>query len=200
MSPLIGLNATFASQSALPGSVAFLSQSGALGTAILEWSLETKVGFSAFISTGSMLDVSWGDLIDTLGNDPNTKSILIYMESIGDAPAFLSAAREVAFTKPIIVLKAGHTAPPPRAAVSHTGALAGSDEVLKAAFRRCGVLWVDQIEDLFYMAEVLAKQPRPKDPGLLFDQRGRPGRARHRHAGFRRRPNGGTVPRKPWKS
>ena len=176
MSPLIGLNATFASQSALPGTVAFLSQSGALGTAILEWSLEAKVGFSAFISTGSMLDVSWGDLIDTLGSDPNTKSILIYMESIGDAPAFLSAAREVAFTKPIIVLKAGHSAAAAKAAVSHTGALAGSDEVLKAAFRRCGVLWVDQIEDLFYMAEVLAKQPRPRGPRLtILTNAGGPG-------------------------
>jgi len=176
MNPLIGLNATFASQSALPGSVAFLSQSGALGTAILEWSLETKVGFSAFISTGSMLDVSWGDLIDTLGSDPHTRSILIYMESIGDAPGFLSAAREVAFTKPIIVLKAGHTAAAAKAAVSHTGALAVSDDVLKAAFRRCGVLWVDQIEDLFYMAEVLAKQPRPKGPRLtILTNAGGPG-------------------------
>jgi acetyltransferase len=161
MNPLTGLNATFAKGLARPGNVAFLSQSGALLTAILDWSLSETVGFSAFVSTGSMLDVNWGDLIDYFGDDPYTRSILIYMESIGDARAFLSAAREVSLNKPIIVIKAGRSDAAAKAAASHTGSLTGSDEVLDAAFRRCGVLRVDDISDLFSMADVLAKQPRP---------------------------------------
>ena len=149
---------------ARPGSVGFISQSGALTTAILDWSLRARVGFSAFVSIGSMLDVGWGDLIDYLGDDPRTRSIVIYMESIGDARSFLSAAREVALTKPIIVIKAGRTEAAAKAAASHTGSLAGSDEVLDAAFRRGGVLRATTISDVFYLAEVLAKQPRPKGP------------------------------------
>jgi acetyltransferase len=166
MSPLTGLNATFAGAMARPGNVAFISQSGALCSAVLDWSLQEMVGFSNFISIGSMADVGWGDLIDYLGDDPRTRSIVIYMESIGDARLFLSAAREVALTKPIIVIKSGRTEPAARAAASHTGALTGSDEVLDAAFRRSGVLRVNNIADLFYMAEVLSKQPRPKGPRL----------------------------------
>src|SRR5581483_11461447 len=130
MSPLTGLNATFASAMARPGNVGFISQSGALCTAVLDWSLQEQVGFSAFVSIGSMLDISWGDLIYYLGDDPDTKSIVIYMESIGNAKAFLSAAREVALTKPIIVIKAGRTEAAAKAAASHTGSLTGSDEVL----------------------------------------------------------------------
>ncbi len=168
MAPHTGLNATFAGAMALPGSIGFLSQSGALCTAILDWSLREMVGFSAFVSTGSMLDVGWGDLIDHLGDDPHTRAILIYMESVGDARSFLSAAREVALRKPIIVIKAGRTDQAAAAASSHTGALTGSDEVLDAALRRSGVLRVDRISDLFYMAEVLARQPRPKGPRLLI--------------------------------
>src|SRR5215210_5750354 len=160
MSPVSGLNATFAGTMALPGNVAFLSQSGALCTAILDWSIKENVGFSHFASVGSMLDVGWGDLIYYLGNDRHAKSIIIYMESIGDASSFLSAAREVALTKPVIVIKAGRTEAAGKAAASHTGSLAGSDEVLDAAFRRSGVVRVDNISDLFHMAEVLAKQPR----------------------------------------
>ncbi|MEJ7870678.1 MAG: bifunctional acetate--CoA ligase family protein/GNAT family N-acetyltransferase [Rubrobacteraceae bacterium] len=166
MSPVSGLNATFAGSMALPGNVAFLSQSGALCTAILDWSMTENVGFSHFVSVGSMLDVGWGDLIYYLGNDRHTKSIIIYMESIGDARSFLSAAREVALTKPVIVIKAGRTEEASQAAASHTGSLAGSDEVLNAAFRRAGVVRVDDISDLFHMAEVLAKQPRPRGPKL----------------------------------
>jgi acetyltransferase len=109
MNPIKGMNATFASSIARPGSVGFISQSGALCTSILDWSYSVNVGFSAFISIGSMLDVDWGDLIYYLGDDPNTKSIVIYMESIGNARSFLSAAREVALSKPIIVIKAGHS-------------------------------------------------------------------------------------------
>lgn len=168
MIPGLGFNATFAAAMARPGSVAFLSQSGALCTAILDWSLRENVGFSAFVSLGSMLDFGWGDLIDHLGEDPNTKSIVCYMESVGDARAFLSAARAVAFTKPIIVIKVGRTEAAARAAASHTGSMTGSDAVLDAAFRRAGVLRVDTIEELFDMAEVLAKQPRPRGPRLAI--------------------------------
>jgi acetyltransferase len=168
MNPHAGFNATFAQGMALPGNVAFLSQSGALLTAILDWSFEEQVGFSAFVSTGSMLDIGWGDLIDYFGDDPATQSILLYMESVGDARAFLSAAREVALRKPIIVIKAGRTAAASKAASSHTGALTGSDEVFDAALRRCGVLRVSSVSDLFYMAEVLSKQPRPRGPKLMI--------------------------------
>ncbi|WP_286394676.1 bifunctional acetate--CoA ligase family protein/GNAT family N-acetyltransferase [Pseudanabaena mucicola] len=176
MNPLAGLNATFAGTSARSGNVAFISQSGALCTSILDWSLGENVGFSAFVSIGSMLDVGWGDLIEYLGDDPHTHSIVLYMESIGNAHAFLSAAREVAMDKPIIVLKVGHTEAAAKAAASHTGALTGSDEVLNAAFRRCGVLRVHTISDLFDMAETLAKQPRPKGNRLsIVTNAGGPG-------------------------
>ena len=162
MNPHAGLNASFASSVPQPGRVAFLSQSGALCTAILDWSHEQNVGFSAFVSTGAMADVGWGDLIRYFGNDPHTESIVIYMESVGaDAAAFLAAAREVAARKPIVVIKVGRTAEASKAAASHTGAMTGSDAVLDAALRQSGVLRVDTIEELFNMAEVLAKQPLP---------------------------------------
>ena len=166
MRPHLGMNATFASPLAKPGKVAFISQSGALCSAILDWSLKENVGFSAFVSIGSMLDVNWGDLIYYLGDDPHTRSIVIYMESIGDARSFLSAAREVALTKPIIVIKVGRTDAAAKVAASHTGSLTGSDEVLDAAFRRVGVLRVNTIGELFEMAEVLSKQPPPRGPRL----------------------------------
>ncbi len=176
MNPLTGLNATFASTIARPGNVGFLSQSGALCTAVLDWSIKENVGFSSFVSIGSMLDVGWGDLIYYLGDDPHTTSIVIYMETIGDARAFLSAAREVALTKPIIVIKPGRTSGAAKAAASHTGSLTGSDEVLEVAFRRSGVLRVNTIAELFYMAEVLAKQPRPKGKRLtILTNAGGPG-------------------------
>ena len=176
MNPTIGMNATFAKDAPKAGNVAFLSQSGALLTAILDWSHKEDVGFSAIVSTGSMLDVGWGDLIYHFGDDPHTKSILLYMESVGDARSFLSAAREVALSKPIIVIKAGRSEAASKAAASHTGALTGSDEVLDAAFRRCGVLRVQNIADLFYMAEVLGKQPRPKGSRLtILTNAGGPG-------------------------
>lgn len=176
MNPHSGLNATFASAMARPGNVGFISQSGALCTSILDWSFRENVGFSAFISIGSMLDVGWGDLIYYLGDDPHTQSIVIYMESIGDARSFISAAREVAFAKPIIVIKAGRTEAAAKASASHTGAMTGSDDVLNAAFRRCGVLRVTRISELFNMAEVLAKQPRPKGPRLtIITNAGGPG-------------------------
>jgi len=176
MNPLTGLNATFATAAARPGNVAFISQSGALCTSVLDWSFKEHVGFSAFVSIGSMLDVGWGDLIYHLGDDPHTQSIVIYMETIGDARSFMSAAREVALTKPIIVIKPGRTEGAARAAASHTGSLTGSDEVLEAAFRRCGVLRVNTIGEIFSMAEVLSKQPRPKGPHLtILTNAGGPG-------------------------
>lgn len=176
MNPILGMNATFAKDLPKAGNVALLSQSGALLTAILDWSHKEDVGFSAIVSTGSMLEVGWGDLISHFGDDPHTKSILIYMESVGDARPFLSAAREVVLTKPIIVIKAGRSEAASKAAASHTGALTGSDEVLDAAFRRCGVLRVYSIADLFYMAEVLSKQPRPRGNRLaILTNAGGPG-------------------------
>ena len=168
MLPHVGLNATFAKPLALPGNIGFISQSGALCTAILDWSRSIQLGFSAFVSIGSMADVDWGDLIYHLGDDPYTRSILLYMESVGDARSFLSAAREVALTKPIIVIKVGRTGAAAKAAASHTGALTGSDDVLDAAFRRVGVLRVDTIEELFSLAELLGKQPRPPGSRLAI--------------------------------
>src|SRR5271167_499052 len=149
MNPVRGLNATFAHSVARAGNVAFISQSGALCTAVLDWSLRENVGFSAFVSIGSMLDVNWGDLVDYFGSDPRTHSI---------------------------VIKAGRTAAAAKAAASHTGALTGSDEVLDAAFRRCGVLRVNSIADIFFMSDVLAKQPRPRGKRLcILTNAGGPG-------------------------
>ena len=176
MNTATGLNATLAKHMARRGHIAFVSQSGALGAAVLDWSRRENFGFSSFVSVGSMLDVGWGELIDYLADDLYTRSILIYMESLGDARAFLSAARAIALTKPIIVLKAGRTAGAARAASSHTGALTGSDAVLDAVVRRCGALRVDSLDDLFHMAEVLEKQPRPLGPRLtIITNAGGPG-------------------------
>lgn len=176
MSPISGLNATFAAGMARKGKVAFISQSGALCTSVLDWSFKENVGFSHFVSVGSMLDVDWGDLIYHLGDDPHTESIVMYMETIGDARSFISAAREVALAKPIIVIKPGRTEGAARAAASHTGSLTGSDEVLDAAFRRAGVLRVNNISEIFSMAEVLGRQPRPKGPRLtILTNAGGPG-------------------------
>jgi acetyltransferase len=176
MSPGIGLNATFARAPARVGNLGFASQSGALGSAILDWSLDQDFGFARFISVGSMLDVGWADILDYMGDDPQTKSIVMYMESVGDARSFMSAARELARVKPIIVIKAGRSDAGARAAASHTGALTGSDAVLDAAFERCGVLRVDSIEDLFLMSEALARQPRPRGKRLsILTNAGGPG-------------------------
>lgn len=168
MSPVSGLNATFAAGMANKGRVSFIGQSGALITAILDWSLREGAGFSSIVSLGSMADVGWGDLIDYLGDDPDTDAIVIYMETVGDARAFLSAVREVALQKPIIVMKPGRTEEASRAAASHTGSMTGSDEVLDTAFRRTGVLRADRISDLFYFAEILGKQPLPKGNNLTI--------------------------------
>ncbi len=181
MNPIRGLNATFAHTVARSGNVAFISQSGALCTAVLDWSLRENVGFSAFVSIGSMLDVNWGDLIDYFGSDPRTHSIVIYMESIGDARSFLSAAREVSLNKPVIVIKAGRTAAAAKAAASHTGSLTGSDEVLDAAFRRSGVLARQQhCRHLLYVGCAGQTAAAPRQPPVHCDQRRRTWSSGHR--------------------
>jgi acetyltransferase len=153
--PHTNLNATFLRQNPEPGRIAFISQSGALGSAILDWAVSSHIGFSAFIFLGSMLDVDFADLIDFLGEDPSTRSIIIYMESVGSARKFMRAARGFARNKPIIVIKPGKYAESARAALSHTGAMAGSYEVYDAAFKRAGIVQVDEILDLFNCASVL---------------------------------------------
>jgi acyl-CoA synthetase (NDP forming)/GNAT superfamily N-acetyltransferase len=150
MSPLTGLNATPVPTIAEPGKVAFLTQSGSLGNAVLDWSLDHNAGFSAFAALGQLHDVDWGELIDYFGEDPKTRGILIYLESMLDARSFLSAAREVSLAKPILALTPG------------------SDPLLEAALQRCGILRVERIADLFYMADVLAKQPRPQGARLTI--------------------------------
>lgn len=159
--PKHNLNASFASQMALPGRIAFVSQSGALCTAILDWSLKNNVGFSHFVSIGGMADVGFHDLIDYFGEDPDTDSILIYMESLTNARKFLSAARAFSRSKPIIVLKVGRSSEGARAAKSHTGSLAGNDAVFDAAFERAGIIRVDTTVSLFHTAKTLAMQERP---------------------------------------
>jgi acetyltransferase len=166
INPHENLNLTFATGHPLKGNLAFISQSGAMCTAVLDWSLKKSIGFSLFVSVGSMADINFGDLIDYLGSDPNTKSILIYMETIGDARSFMSAAKEVALSKPIILIKPGKTNAAAKAAASHTGSLAGSDVVFDAAMHRAGVLRVETISDLFNMALVLSLQPKLKGGNL----------------------------------
>lgn len=159
--PSKSLNVSFANKTAIAGSIAFISQSGALGTAVLDWSVKEHIGFSYFVSVGEMLNVGFHDLIDYFGNDPDTTSILLYIESLDNARKFLSAARAYARTKPIIVLKSGKSAEGARAAHSHTGSLAGDDEIFNAAFARAGMLRVNTIGELFDCAEVLATQQHP---------------------------------------
>ncbi len=174
--PHIRLNSSFATKMALPGSIAFISQSGALCSAILDWATSENIGFSHFVSIGSMIDVDFGDLIDYFGTDPHTKSIIMYIEGLTKARKFMSAARHFARTKPILVVKAGKYTESAKAATSHTGALTGEDEVYDAAFRRAGVVRVEEIEDLFNCSEVLGMQPHPKGPNLaIITNAGGPG-------------------------
>lgn len=166
--PHIGLNATFLRDNPQPGQIAFISQSGALGSALLSWAISSHIGFSMFASLGSTLDLDYGDMIDYLGNDPNTRSIIIYMEDVHSAKKFMSAARGFARTKPIIIIKAGRHAAGAKAASSHTGALAGDFVVYDAAFKRAGVVRVDEIADLFNAAEVLESRFLPAGPRLVI--------------------------------
>ncbi|HEX7811870.1 MAG TPA: bifunctional acetate--CoA ligase family protein/GNAT family N-acetyltransferase, partial [Burkholderiales bacterium] len=154
--PGIGLNASFAHTDALAGSLAFVSQSGALTTALLDWSKSRQVGFSHFVSLGDSADVDFGDMLDYLGSDPGTSAILLYIEAVTSARKFMSAARAAARNKPVIVVKAGRVPEGARAAASHTGAMAGADDVCDAAIRRAGMLRVDTVQELFSAAETLA--------------------------------------------
>ncbi|MBN2238362.1 MAG: bifunctional acetate--CoA ligase family protein/GNAT family N-acetyltransferase [Dehalococcoidales bacterium] len=170
--PGSNLNATFANRSAKSGGIAFLSQSGALGTAVLDWAVKRDIGFSMFASLGSMLDIDFGDLIDMLGEDPETKSIIIYLESIGTSIAsarkFMSAARGFARSKPIIVIKPGRYAESAKAAQSHTGAMVGEDFYYKAALDRAGTVRVEEIEELFNCASILNTSKLPKHSNVAI--------------------------------
>ena len=174
--PRTNLNATFLDKVPKSGNIAFLSQSGALGSAILDWAIHENIGFSNFVSVGSMIDVDFGDLIDYFGSDPKTKSILMYIEGITEARKFMSAARHFARTKPIIVVKSGKFSESAKAAASHTGSLSGEDGIYDAAFKRAGVVRVSEIADLFNAAEVLGTQPLPKGSNLaIITNAGGPG-------------------------
>jgi acetyltransferase len=162
LTPAIGLNASFAPAMPGAGRVAFISQSGALGSAVLDWAVEKNVGFSHFVSVGNMADIGFDQLIDYLGSDSRTTCILIYMENLAHARKFMSAARAFARSKPIVVLKAGISREGGRATLSHTGDLAGNDPVFDAAFRRAGVIRVQTIQQLFDCAQALAMKPLPQ--------------------------------------
>lgn len=166
--PSTGLNASFATKMPLKGQIALISQSGAICTSILDWSVDQNVGFSYFLSIGAMVDVDFADLIDYFATDPSTRCILIYMESIKNARRFISAARAFARQKPIIVLKSGRSNEGAQAAQSHTGAMAGNDAVFNAAFRRAGIIRVDTVAQLFHMAKGLAMQQLPKGSNLAI--------------------------------
>jgi acetyltransferase len=157
LSPHVGLNASFSHISALPGELAFVSQSGALVTAMLDWAGSRGIGFSHFVSLGEHADIDFGDMLDYLGSDAKTRAILLYIESVEDARKFMSAARAAARNKPVIVVKAGRSAAGQAAAASHTGALAGSDAVFDAAIERAGMLRVTSLQDLLLAAETLAR-------------------------------------------
>ncbi|WP_455369338.1 acetate--CoA ligase alpha subunit [[Eubacterium] cellulosolvens] len=172
----ISLNATFTTKMPKPGNIAFISQSGALGASIIDWAITEGIGFSNFVSVGSMIDVDFGDLIDYFGTDQKTSSILMYVEGITDVRKFMSAARHFARTKPIIIVKAGKFGESAKAAASHTGSLTGEDMVYDAAFKRAGIVRAEEIEDLFNIAEVLGMQSIPKGPNLaIITNSGGPG-------------------------
>ena len=168
MAPHSSLNASFANGMPQPGRVAFISQSGALCTAVLDWALQEHIGFSYFVSVGNMLDVGMGDLIDYLGTDPHTDSIILYVESITDSREFMSAARAFARNKPLIAYKAGRFTESAKAAASHTGAMAGVDTVYQAAFDRAGIVRVSEMADMFDCAELLARQKKPSGSRLAI--------------------------------
>jgi len=176
ISPVWPLNASFASAMPRDGNVGFISQSGALCTSVLDWAIEEKIGFSHFISVGNMLDVDFADLIDYLGEDERTKSIILYVESIKNARKFMTAGRAFARSKPIIVYKAGRFPESAAVAASHTGALAGEDYIYEAAFQRMGLARVFDIGEIFDCAELLGRHKIPKGPRLaVLTNAGGPG-------------------------
>lgn len=162
------LNASFAAGTPPSGAISFFSQSGALCTAILDWAIGENVGFSKFISLGNKADISESDVMEYLSNDPETRVLLGYVESIDDGIRFLNVSREVTAKKPVILVKAGATAAGARAASSHTGSLAGSDRAYAAAFRQGGILRAETVEDLFDLALGFAMQPMPLGDRLLI--------------------------------
>ena len=168
MVPEIGLNAGFAHMAPEPGRIAFLSQSGAIVTGVLDWAAERDIGFSHMVSMGSMADVDFGDLLDHFGRDPEVDAILIYMETVTEARKFMSAARAAARAKPVVVIKSGRHEAGAKAASSHTGAMAGADAVFDAAFRRAGILRVKTLDELFDAVETLAKCKAPKGDRLAI--------------------------------
>ena len=174
--PGVELNASFAPSAALPGKIAFVSQSGALVTAVLDWANSRGIGFSHFISLGDADDVDFGDVLDYLASDPHTTAILLYIEDIRQARKFMSAARAAGRSKPVLVVKAGRAPEGARAAASHTGAMAGSDAVYDAAIRRAGMLRVFSTEALFDAVETLAHaRSLPSDELIILTNGGGPG-------------------------
>ncbi len=168
ISPHAKLNASFANAMPANGRVAFISQSGALCTSVLDWARQEGIGFSHFVSVGNMLDVGMDDLIDYFAEDATTESIIMYVESISNPREFISASRAFTRTKPIIAYKAGRFAESAEAAASHTGAMAGVDAVYEAAFARAGIVRVFDVEDMFDCAELLARQQTPSGPRLAI--------------------------------
>jgi acetyltransferase len=168
MRPQSGLNATFSNNTAKPGALALVSQSGALCTAILDWALARDVGFSAMVSLGDAADVDFGDVLDYLALDAETGAILLYIEGVRDARAFMSGLRSAARMKPVIVVKAGRHSAGSRAATSHTGAMVGADDVFEAALQRAGVVRAMTIEQLFSAAEILSTRHRLQDNRLAI--------------------------------
>jgi len=166
--PGIGLNASFAHIDPLPGRLAFVAQSGAIGTSVIDWATSRGVGFSHVVTLGDMADVDFGDMLDYLANDSTTAAILLYIEAVTHARKFMSAARAAARSKPVIVVKAGRYAESAAAAVSHTGSIAGSDDVYDTAFRRAGMLRVQSLDELFAAVETLAHLQRPKGDRLAI--------------------------------
>ena len=158
IAPRAKLNASFAARNAMPGDLALISQSGAVEAGLLEWAARRRVGFSGLVSLGDMVDVDFGDCLDYFAADRGSRAILLYIEAIADARKFMSAARAAARTKPVVVIKSGRHAQGARAAATHTGALAGSDAVYEAAFRRAGLLRVFDLDELFAAAETLGRQ------------------------------------------
>ena len=166
--PKINLFATFANNQALPGKITFISQSAALCASALDWASENHVGFSAIVSVGSMLDVDLGDLIDYFDNDPQTKTLMLYLESVKNPRKFMSAVRQFARDKPVVLVKAGRFLETVEATLSHSGSLAGEDAIYDAAFKRAGIVRVETISDLFNCAMALSTQPYPEGLNLTI--------------------------------
>jgi len=176
INPRLKFNGSFAINMPLEGNIAFISQSGALCSSIIDWANDRGIGFSYFVSIGSMMDVDYGDLIDYFGRDPKTRSIVIYMESVKNAAKFMSAASGFAMNKPIVIVKSGRFEEGRKAVISHTGAIAGSDDVYSASFKRAGVVRVNEVDELFDISDKLARGPLPKGPNIaIITNAGGPG-------------------------